>query len=464
MIYLLFIGISSAETTKPDANKLLEYRIDENKANIEKSNAQIKENIQCTKSEIEKSIAEQKEIMSEKLNLYIFFVGGALALIGFLLNYFGKDNITKWINTQIKKNVESKVTYYTDKTEMEITIKNISREILAEKKDAIQKEFRQDIDVLIKQNADIIKQNFLDIKDTTEDQYKKLTLEMKNLMGAKLDIKKPMTDELKESLAQYTNFLKENFEENDYSKLDFERLGFYTYYIKQYSEAERYYRILSEKEPENARWNFYVGLCLLEKKEYIEAIEEYNIAISKNNDYADAYYNKGVAHQRLKQYDKAIEAYSKTIDINPNDSEAYTNRGTINTILKKYSQAIEDFRKSIAINPIDNDVYFNLIELYIVNNQHQIAKEYFEILNKQIQKPEDKVGYLYLQIIVQILDNVSIVENRIEFEKKLEEEFKLEWNFDIIDNWINTAEIDEDKRKRIIKIIDLLKAKPDANK
>lgn len=453
---LLLIGISNANTTQTDANKLLEYRIDENKVNIEKSNAQIKETIQCTKSEIEKTISDHKGLMTEKLNLYLFFVGGGITLIGFLLNYFGKDILKQKIDIIIMDKVNLKITELIKTEKIEGKVDEISRQLLDNKTIEIEKQIRSKAD-------EIFKEEIAKYKKDIEKKLKSIALQMKNLMGANLDITKPMTDELKKSLLQYIEFIKNDIDEKEYSITDYEMLGMDAYNRQEFNEAEKYYRVLMDKEPQEAMWYFNLGLCLHEKEIYEEAIKVYSKALEINSELSQAYNNRGNCYYDLNDYDNAINDFNRAIKIDNNYYDAYINRANTFCVKMEYINALADYKYSLNSNNNNIEILTNIVELLIILEKYIDAIAYLEIISKFKLNSRNKSIYLFTKILNNIMLDIDIENDLIKYKESLKEEYELNLNFIHIDNWLKTAKFEKGKESKITAIINLIKDKQKPN-
>ena len=128
----------------------------------------------------------------------------------------------------------------------------------------------------------------------------------------------------------------------------------------RFKEAERVFRLVIEREPNDAVAYYKLGNALYKQGKLDEAIANYNKAIKINPNDAIAYYNLGNALSDRGKLDEAIANYNKAIKINPNDADAYYNLGNALSDRGKLDEAIANYNKAIKINPNDADAYNNL--------------------------------------------------------------------------------------------------------
>jgi tetratricopeptide (TPR) repeat protein len=151
------------------------------------------------------------------------------------------------------------------------------------------------------------------------------------------------------------------------------------------ADAERLYRQILEREPDNTRIltmlgvlaaqsgrirlaadllqhatklngsdplahnNFGIVLTALGRFE--EAIAHFDRAISTTPDYADAYTNRGVAYGRMQRFDDALRSYDAAIRLQPNSAVAHDNRGSALRRLGRRPEALQSYDRAIALMP-----------------------------------------------------------------------------------------------------------------
>jgi tetratricopeptide (TPR) repeat protein/uncharacterized protein YegL len=100
------------------------------------------------------------------------------------------------------------------------------------------------------------------------------------------------------------------------------------YNKKQYDEAAKQYRQVTDKNPGNTTAQHNLGNALYKNDKGSDAVEAYDKALESattNEDKARIYYNKAVVLQNAKKIPECIEAYKNTLKINPDDADARLN-------------------------------------------------------------------------------------------------------------------------------------------
>ena len=137
-------------------------------------------------------------------------------------------------------------------------------------------------------------------------------------------------------------------------------LAVQAYQEKKFSLAEKYYKEIVKKFPDNVNTLINLGMTLKQLEKYDESIDCYKRSIQINPKNANSYYNLANLYNNIEKYDEAITFYKKTIEINPNFLGAYNNLGNILKNLNKYESAISFFNQAIQIDPRNAVLYNNL--------------------------------------------------------------------------------------------------------
>lgn len=109
----------------------------------------------------------------------------------------------------------------------------------------------------------------------------------------------------------------------------------------------------------------------------------YTKAIQYNPFNVSAYAGKGWQNFKLRKKIEAKSAFEKGIELNPNNPEAYFNYANyLNEGIKDFSNAIAYYKKAIEKNKLYIPAYIKLIELYLKQNQVDIA---IDLLNHTLK-------------------------------------------------------------------------------
>lgn len=120
---------------------------------------------------------------------------------------------------------------------------------------------------------------------------------------------------------------------------------------KEYREAERDYKELTEQEPRNAVFENKLGIAKHQQMDLHGALKCYERAMKLDHQYADAQNNIGTIWYQRKKYGKAIRAYRKAIKLRPDMAVLYSNLGYAYFGDKKFEESIASFRQALAIDP-----------------------------------------------------------------------------------------------------------------
>ncbi|HKS95286.1 MAG TPA: tetratricopeptide repeat protein [Terriglobia bacterium] len=120
---------------------------------------------------------------------------------------------------------------------------------------------------------------------------------------------------------------------------------------KEFREAEKDYRELTEQDPRNAVFENKLGIAKHQQMDLRGALKCYERAVKLDHQYADAQNNIGTIWYQRKKYGKAIRAYKKAIKLRPDMAVLYSNLGYAYFGDKKYEESIGSFRQALAIDP-----------------------------------------------------------------------------------------------------------------
>ena len=150
-----------------------------------------------------------------------------------------------------------------------------------------------------------------------------------------------------------------------------------SYQEKKFQIAEKYYKEILERFPDNVNTLVNLGMTLKQLEKYKEATDCYKTAIQINPKNANSYYNLANLYNHIDKYEEAINFYKKTIQINPNFLGAYNNLGNIFKNLNDYKRATKFYNKAIQIDPNNALVYNNLGISYNEIGEIALAIKFF---------------------------------------------------------------------------------------
>ncbi len=123
----------------------------------------------------------------------------------------------------------------------------------------------------------------------------------------------------------------------------------------------------------------YNNLALVYKnlEMFKEALDNCEKAITLKVDYPDALSNKGKILIKIKKYEEAKSIFLKLNNLHAFNSDYYFNLAIINIEQGDEQEAIKNLNQTIKIKPNFPEPCFNLANIYLKNNQINIAKEYY---------------------------------------------------------------------------------------
>ena len=204
------------------------------------------------------------------------------------------------------------------------------------------------------------------------------------------------------------------------------------YKVNKLKEAENFFMLILEKNPNHLESIFYLGMIALKNREFDKAKSFSQKAIKINPTFAEAYHNLGQSLKELGENKKAIDSYNKAIKIKPNLLASYNNLGNIFKENGENKKAVVYFLNAIKINPKAFEAYNNLGIVYKLLKDYRRAIECFENaikintkfymayynlgkMYKELQKYEDAIKYLKIantkRAKAEVLESIYLSSN-----------------------------------------------------
>ena len=153
----------------------------------------------------------------------------------------------------------------------------------------------------------------------------------------------------------------------------FNLLGTSFVFMKNYSEALKFYIQGIELEPGNEELYRNIGKCYLSLKNYVDADENFKKALQLKKDNPDALLNIGVINLLLGNVKNAIKFLNEALDLNPNFTECFYNLGLCYKNLGEYKNAISHYNDAIDLNSNHLKSYNNRAVCYLILNDYDKA-------------------------------------------------------------------------------------------
>ena len=391
-LFFLLILTGSSYAQKPNKEKSLNdnseiiiLKIE----NLEKQNADLKDEIKTTNSNLNKSIADVKSDTKEIIYTYGAIVTAVLGLLGFLINFLGK----KAIKDRVEEIISNRAQLHIETKTLEVLNSKISDSIIEEViKSKSEAQIAQLITALKLKTEETIEQ----IKEEGNQAINSLK-SSPELIGHK--IYQTQTDqEISENNLQQTAYelFSLAFEATDerlqielynsvlkiepYNLHALNNLGFAYNALNKAEEAIKcftkiieidssYYKALTNRaQSYNLLGNFTAGLSDLES------------SLKIKNDFEYSYAVKGNILTKLGQFKEAEIELNKAVELNVNSGEAYFNRAFFYEERLNFANSLSDYEKAEQLGVINKGMlYNNMAVLFRRMKKYNKAIEY---LNK----------------------------------------------------------------------------------
>jgi tetratricopeptide (TPR) repeat protein len=116
-------------------------------------------------------------------------------------------------------------------------------------------------------------------------------------------------------------------------------------------EAERRYREVLRRDPDNADAQYYLAALACQEGRYAETIEAANRALASGADAARAHCLIGSALARLGRNEEALAAYNRAIASNPRFGRAHGERGDLLAALGRHEEAVACYDEALKLEP-----------------------------------------------------------------------------------------------------------------
>jgi tetratricopeptide (TPR) repeat protein len=148
------------------------------------------------------------------------------------------------------------------------------------------------------------------------------------------------------------------------------------YRMGEYKNANSYYKITLDNEPNNAEYWTAYGLSLIGSEEYETARQAFKKSMAIKPDYWDAYLNHAYSYRKQGNYDQEIKELKELIEKAPQYGPAYKNLGVTYVDLKQDDNAVEYWRRA-TVRDSTGDFEYNIGINYANRNDIETAKQWY---------------------------------------------------------------------------------------
>ena len=158
--------------------------------------------------------------------------------------------------------------------------------------------------------------------------------------------------------------------------------AYYKFQSGELEQAEKLYQKVIEKEPENFRAHFSLGVIFQIQKKYNLSLKHYETCNRVNPNFAPTYNNIGWIYFTIGEYDQAQIGYMTAIEKDPSYLLAYNNLGIIFLLRNDLDMARIIFNKILKLHPNNIMALNNLGLVYEAQGKYDLAeRKFFEILS-----------------------------------------------------------------------------------
>lgn len=154
-------------------------------------------------------------------------------------------------------------------------------------------------------------------------------------------------------------------------------LGLILYTTKQYVAAEGLIEKAIRVNPEIAQYYNSLALVQMDRGMVKMAIATFRKALGLKSDYAEAYNNLGIALQKIDKMPEAIDCYRTAIGLNPNYAVAFNNLATLLRIDGEFEESHRMFVKAVEMKPGYADPLINIGLSLLEKGEIDEAMQYF---------------------------------------------------------------------------------------
>jgi tetratricopeptide (TPR) repeat protein len=360
-------------------------KIKTEKKHLEKEVSKLERLIEKEISSTNEKLKEQKEDTKDLINIYVFFIGIVLALIGAAINFFGKIAIKKRVEQIIQNTAEE----YAESKTNEVISQKVTDDYISK---IIKKKGDAEIERLLNELKTKGNYTIESIKKKGNDIINSVWAAPPKHIETAIEL-----DATDEEIKQK----QENLRADEFFNLAFN--------TKDHKIRISLYENVLELEPENYNALNNIGVAYNDLYKFKKAIEYLSKAIKLEPNNSLAFANRANSYNQLDEFDLSISDANKSIELNQKNEWPYAIKGNVLTKQQKFIEAEEILNKSIELNPKSAVAYFNR------GYFNEETKRYDESISDYLKAEE--LGYLNLAFLY---NNLAVGYRRIkEFDKAI---------------------------------------------
>lgn len=503
LFFILFtVNVLYAQEADTDSNEQVTNKLEILEETQKIRFQSLEREIDNLREQINRELDQKSEAYNSRLNLYLSFVIGIIAILSFLITFFGRKTISSWIKSYSEEKVLEMIEQKISELNLEDTIKNKSDQLVNDLIEEVENKVNKHSSEL-----DNLKQEY--ITELSKFSESEVETEVKELDGdseetsieskdAEELIEKPsasfmnlyykgLREHEKSNHLRAKNYWEEANKINPDSYMILTNLGFSYKHLGNYEKAKEYFENARKIEPDS--YHTYIGLGNVYSDLNLndKAVEEYSKAIDLNPSHFSGYHNRGLAYQangdtekalsdyakaselnptygwtyykqgqiykEKKNYKKALDMYSKAIEVDPVEIKFISSRAYLNYQENNYKEALQDYKRVVELDSNDTSAKLNMSELYIMLHDYDNSYNYLtNIDDKQLDNSKTLVKYILL-FVTELVKGEKTQKTSAKLNDLISQKHSTGWNFSEIIEWMDTVEIDEEISAKINQMI-----------
>lgn len=141
------------------------------------------------------------------------------------------------------------------------------------------------------------------------------------------------------------------------------QLGIANYRAGRYAEAERLYRQVLSREPNNPDALHLIGCVYIETGRVERGVESVRRALQFLPSNAEFYANLATGLNRLNRLEEAVEAYSRSVDLDGTSATVFNDFGKVLEGLGKTAPALAAYAQAVIVDPMFAAAHVNLARM-----------------------------------------------------------------------------------------------------
>jgi len=157
-----------------------------------------------------------------------------------------------------------------------------------------------------------------------------------------------------------------------------------------YVEAEKTYRKILAKAPNNLYTLSNLGVVLFRAQKYKAAEESFRKAIAIAPEDSFSHCTLGIVYYSVQKYDEAVNELTKTLALNPKNPTAHNYLGITASQKGWQEAAMKELETAVTLDPTYADAHFNLAVVYAMQTppNKEKAREHYKLAIQYGAEPD----------------------------------------------------------------------------